>query len=206
MGGETSDRRALRLEIEAAVLDAVAKVGPDGLDKSAIVSRFAGRAPQSTLYRMIDAPLKSGKAGRMVEKVVAEAVAARASADPARDAARDAVEILPKPIRVDAVVASKGGQSFGHYIQRCIDIAEKLIQHACTTEGNVRNAKLLAVGSESLRRSMETALKIQVQMRDLQQVDEIHNAMMEEIARESPECAERIFMRVGHLLNSMTLG
>ena len=46
----------LRHQVEAAVAGQIGQLGPDGVDKAAIVRRFSGMgAGRSTLYRWIDA-------------------------------------------------------------------------------------------------------------------------------------------------------
>jgi hypothetical protein len=201
----SGDRKALRAEVEAAVLAAVSALGPDGLDKSAIIKRFEGRAPVATLYRMIDKPLKSGLASAVITEVVAKASDARGD-DPAASVASDIGRRLPKIVRPEDITGPRGGTDLVVHLRQCIDIAEQVIAHARKEDGTVKNAKLLVTGGESLRRCMETAIKLQSAIRDIQQVDTLHAAIIDEIAKESPECAERIHMRMNAIMASFNFG
>jgi hypothetical protein len=74
-----------------------------------------------------------------------------------------------------------------------------VVAHAKTPDGKPRNARLLLMASDRVRASMETALKIHQAMRDIDQVDGLLSAIIEEIGRESPEVKERILRRIAAL-------
>lgn len=194
-------QKDLRPEVEAAVLAELERVGPEAFNKAALVARFEGRgASRATLYRWVDGPLKSGAAGQHLARKVKAAANQRAARtdDPAADAAREAVAKLPVPVRVDDI-ASSGTLPVIEKLNECIRTAEQVMAYARTDEGKVRNAKMLLAASEHLRRALDTATRLYEAMREVNQVDRFHAAIMEAIAQESPEAAERLVTRLSQL-------
>lgn len=204
----------LRAEVVAAVLAELERVGPDGLDKAAIVRRFAGRASRATLYRYVDAPLKSGAAARHLAGKVAASASARAARtpDPAADAAREAgglarapVPVLtgPAPAPEGVAAAASGPAGIGipvvEKLLECLRTAEQVTAYARAPDGKVKNARLLLRGNEQIRRTLETCVRLQQAMTELAQVERFHAAVIEEIAKESPELAERVVVRLNQL-------
>lgn len=192
----------LREEVEAAVIAELARVGPD-LNKADLAKRFADRgASRATLYRWIDGPLKSGAAGQHLAREVKAAAAARAELpDPPAAAAEAARPSLPAVVRMEDV-ASQGTIPVIAKLVGCIGIAEQLIKHAKTPEGEVRSAKLLLAASEHMRRNLETAVKLQQAIAGTAKVEEFHNAVLElvrDVAREHPAAAEAIVTRLAQL-------
>ena len=192
---------ALHGQVEAAVMAEVERVGPDALNKAGIYNRFKGQgASRATLYRWIDAPLKSGKAGMHLTHQIRQAAAARASAvaDPAADAAIEASEIILVPSIGD--IAGYGGTvAFVAKVQAILANAELVIAHAKGEDGKPRNARLLVSANENLRRAMETALKLHHAMREISAVDRFLAAIVDSLRQESPELAERVVRRLNQL-------
>ena len=71
-----------------------------------------------------------------------------------------------------------------------------LVAHAKTPDGKPRNARLLLMASDRIRACLETAMKIYQAMRDMDQVDRLHDAILEEVGHEAPAVRERILRRV----------
>ena len=63
----------------------------------------------------------------------------------------------------------------------------------------MRNARLLLQATENLRRCLETGLRIAEAMREMDQVDKFHAAILEEIAKMDPVLAERVVLRLGQI-------
>ncbi|MBW6397030.1 hypothetical protein KPL78_04180 [Roseomonas sp. HJA6] len=64
----TPERAALRDEVEAATLSETQRIGGTVPNKLALANRFLGRgASPATLYRWVDAAVKSGTPGRHLE-------------------------------------------------------------------------------------------------------------------------------------------
>jgi len=189
----------LRAKFEATVLSEIGRVGIDAFDRAAVVRRFSGEGTSPrTLYRWVQALFDGGRAGQHLARTVQEAAAARAAAspDPAADAARAVGELLPAQVTVDDIA---GGGSTVRIIETLASVVADvrlLVRHAKTDDGRVRNSKLLLSASAELRKCLETAVRLQEALRDVQQIDKLHAAIIDEIAKEAPELAERMFLRV----------
>lgn len=194
------DLDALREKVEAAVIAEVARVGPE-INKAALYNQFKDQgASRATVYRWIDQPLKSGKAGMRLTADIRKAAAARAAAvpDPALDAAREASQVIPVPAMSD--IAGYGGAvAFVDKLRIIVANAEKVIAHATKDDGTPRNAKLLMMANDNLRRAMETGLKLHQAMREISAVDRFLAAIIDALRQESPELAERIVHRLNQL-------
>jgi hypothetical protein len=189
---------SLRRGVEAAVAKSVKAIGIDRFRKEPIVQQFLGRgAAVSSLYRWIDASIASGKPGQAAVKAVRKAAKARAARtpDPVGEVVEEVRERLPAVVRLEEVSGTPTLKIIEELGTVVADL-KSLVKHAKGADGSVRNARLLLSASDRIRASMETALKIQAAMRDVAQVDRLHEAILEEIRRESPETAERILHRI----------
>jgi hypothetical protein len=195
---KTNADSSLRREVEAAVAKAVKTIGIDRFRKEPIVQRFIGRgAAVSSLYRWIDASIASGKPGQAAVRAVKKAVKARAARtpDPVSEIVEEVREHLPAAVRLEEVSGTPTVKIIEELGTVVADL-KSLVKHAKGADGSVRNARLLLSASDRVRACMETALKIQAAMRDIDQVDRLHDAILDEIRRESPETAERILRRL----------
>lgn len=196
--------KALRAEVEKAVLMAAERVGLEGLSQASIVKVFAGRAAESTLYRWTDAFIKSGKPGQHIARQVQRAAQRREKREGTPSAAaaaiaEDVAEVLPVTLKVDDIVGSGGTKRTIRVIERLqllADDLELLVNHAKTPEGGVRNARLLLQATGEFRKLLETAAKIHAAMRESDHVDKLHDAIIEAIAECEPELAERVLRRI----------
>jgi hypothetical protein len=191
----------LRAQFEAAVLEALERVGPEMPDRGAVIQPFHGQGVSlRTLYRWAADYIDSGRAGQALAGRVAEASAARAArvSDPAADAAREAVETLPKLVTVETI-SGTGSISVMLHLQEAIQAAQQVMKHAKTPEGAVRNAKLLLSASTSLRQCLDTALRIFEAMHSISEIEKFHSAIFDALRAESPELAERVVQRLRHL-------
>lgn len=193
---------ALRAEVEAAVLAEIERIGPDGFAKDGVVKRFVGRGTgRSTIYRWVDVILASGKPGQHIAKAVERAAAARAATtpDPAVAAAGEVIERLPAVVRLDEMVRTEGTVPAIERLQKCIQIAEKVISHAETPEGAVRNARLLLQASEHLRRTIDSCVRLQEAVMEVSQVERFHQAIFDMLREESPTFAEKVLIQLRQL-------
>jgi hypothetical protein len=199
--GLTAEAAALRVELEAAVMAEVERVGPDAFRRRAVVAPFVTRGvPQTTAYRWVNEVLGSGRPGQHIARRVKASAAERAAraSDPAADAAAEVAAKLPVRARVEDVM---GGASIPivEKLRVAMTDVERVIAHAKTEDGKVRNARLLLQATENLRRCLETGLRIAEAMRDLDQVDRFHAAIVEEIEKIDPVLAERVVLRLGQI-------
>lgn len=196
----------VKAEVEQAVLAAVEHAGSRHIDKTAIVRAFQDRASRSALFRWIGEALDGGKPGAALGRKVRAAAEERASAAgvPVPDAAgTDAVAEaalaaaqLPVPVRVEDIAGGAGALDVISRLNACIAAAERVMRFAAHPDGAVRAPKLTLQAAETLRRSLDTSVKLYQAMRDVQAVDRFHQAVLAEVARESPECARRIVQRL----------
>jgi hypothetical protein len=78
--------------------------------------------------------------------------------------------------------------------------------YARHADGNVRSAKILLSAAEVLRRSLDTAVKLQQAVLEVSQVEKFHAAVFETVREESPDTAERLLLRLRQLNASWGLG
>jgi predicted S18 family serine protease len=195
---KTQADSSLRGEVEAEVARSVKTIGIDRFRKEPVVQKFLGRgAAASTLYRWIDASIASGKPGQAAVRAVKKAAAVRAARtpDPVAEVVEEIRECLPATVRLEEVTGTPTIKIIDELGTVVADL-KALVKHAKGSDGSVRNARLLLSASDRVRACMETALKIQAAMREVAQVDRLHDAILEEIGRESPETAERIYRRL----------
>jgi hypothetical protein len=165
------------------------------------MKRFKDRGvSEATLYRWIDATIASGKPGQAVARKVQEAATARAARtdDPVADVVADVKDRLPVIVRVDDL-GSGNAVNVLDRLARVMGDVELLVQHAKTGDGKVRNARLLLVSSAELRKCLETSVKFYAAMRETAQSDRLQEAILDEIAKASPEVAEAIYRRIDHI-------
>jgi hypothetical protein len=195
---------ALKAEVARAVVAEVAKVGP-AFDRAGLVAKFMGRgADRATLFRWISAEVESGRPGQAMTKKIKASAARRAkrAADPAADAAAEVGEHLPAVLTASDVLPGSGVVAVVERLRECVEIAQKIIKYSQTSDGQVRNAKLLLAGSEHLRRVIDSCVRLQESAMQLSQVERFHSLIIAEVAKESPEAAERILAAVGRLADS----
>jgi len=195
----------MRAAVEAAVLAELERVGPDALVKADIARPFAGKgASTATLYRWIDGVLKTGRGGQYLAGKIKAAAEERAKApDPPAAAAEAAAASLPAVVTMEDV-ASSGVIPVIERMVKCIEIADQLIKHARTEEGEVRSAKLLLNASEHMRRNLETAVRLQESIRQTNDVSRFNKAvvaLIRTVAAKHPEVGEELVTGLSQLVS-----
>ena len=191
----------LRAEVEAAVLAAFERDGPR-YSRGDIVKQYHARgASRATLFRWVEAVATSGLiAERMVHRLshlepahetLAAAAAARVVADRIGAA-------MPPVVRLEQIGSAGGTISVVEKLQRSMALATQIIRQVTNPDGTIRLTKTALAASEHNRRCLETAVRMAEAMREISKVDEFHAALIEEVAKESPACAERILGRLHH--------
>lgn len=197
------ERDTLLAELETAAEAEMVRAGPAGFDKAAVVKQFAGRAGRSTLYRNLDAILKSGRLQRLMTREMKKAAAQRASR--AVVAASRGPQ-MPQQVTVNDV-AQHGPLAVMEQLGICLTIAHQLIAHARNDAGAVKSPKLLHTASEHLRKTLETAVKLQEALRQTEDIDRFHQSVVQivrDIAHEFPEIADMLNARLSHLTAQWT--
>jgi hypothetical protein len=197
---KTQPDQNLKEKLEAAVARAIAVSGADKFSKGALVERFLNKGvSRATLFRWIDASIASGRPGQAAVRAVKKAAAKRIEHPPRRHRARrsteemveEMTEHLPAVVRLEEVSGTPTVKIIEELGTVIADL-KAIAAHAKMPDGKPRNAKLLMAASDRIRACLETAMKIHAAMRDVDQVDRLHAAMIAEIAKESPAVAERV--------------
>lgn len=197
---KTETDQNLKAKLEAAVTRAIAVSGADKFSKGALVERFLNKGvSRATLFRWIDASIASGRPGQAAVRAVKKAAAKRIEHPPRRHRARrpteemveEMTEHLPAVVRLEEVSGTPTVKVIEELGLVVVDL-KAIVAYAKDPAGRVRNAKLLMGASDRIRACLETTIKIHAAMRDIDQVDRLHAAMIAEIAKESPEVAERV--------------
>ena len=191
-------------QMVTAVLEAVERIGPDGIDKAALVAKFTAQGiSRTTAYRWLAEILESGRPIAHLQAKVADAVVARsaATADPASSAARESDRLIPRPPSIIAAIAGgrHGNLSFMALLESCIADAQQILAFARTEDGRVRNARLILAASQHLRQTLETAAKIQQSVLSIANIDEFHGAILAELSACAPELGEKVVQRLRQL-------
>ncbi len=197
----TEEREGLRREVETALLSELEQVGPDALNRARVLRRFEGRGTcRASLFRWAQDLFDSGRAAAAIEQVVRRAGEEEAlrSEDPAADAGRAITAMLPRPVTPDDIIG-RGALDAIAYIRQCIQTALDVAEHARGPDGRPRNPRLLLQATDSLRKTLETATRLQHAMRDLQSIEEFHRHVLAEVAKESPDTVRRIVRRLERL-------
>ncbi|HTY93918.1 MAG TPA: hypothetical protein VMC02_08520, partial [Steroidobacteraceae bacterium] len=82
------------------------------------------------------------------------------------------------------------------YVIKNLDL---LIAHAKTEDGKVRNARLLLSATDRMRAALGTATKLYQAMREVNQVDRLHEAIIRRIRELSPVTAEAILRDIDQI-------
>ncbi len=81
-------------------------------------------------------------------------------------------------------------------LRRCFEVARRIIEQCKNSDGRIRAPRLTLAAVEHMRRCVETSLKLSDALREVSRLEEFHRQVVEEIAKESPECATRIMERL----------
>jgi hypothetical protein len=196
--------QAIRHAAQQAALVAARKSGWKRLDRAPIVAQFADRAPKSNIYRWIaearKLPLtrtpeemlddaKSGDAALVgsVIREIKESVAPAPGAALARQAMPYA---LPLP-SLGETAAAVVPVPVMELVKKCVQAADDTMAKSRGVDGDIRNTRLILRAAETLRRSLETAVKLQEAIEDGAEVEQFHRTILEEIAAIDPSVAAR---------------
>ncbi|MDU7524417.1 MAG: hypothetical protein E7K72_24125 [Roseomonas mucosa] len=193
------DRNALKAEVEAAVSARMQEVGPTEFRPGDVARQFAGRAPKATLFRWIQGAVSSGRPAAEYRQAVRGAVTrAEQSGEPAAEViAAQAVAVMPQPLRPGDITGT--GINVIERVKTIIDTYEEVARKCRNEDGTIKNIKGIMQAQSGMREALRLCLQIAEAMREFDQIDRMHTAMVEEIGKESPECAQRIFLRLNEM-------
>ena len=99
-----------------------------------------------------------------------------------------------------AATGGVGGEiAFMGLLESCLTDAQQILAYARTPDGAVRNAKLILMGSNHMRQTIETVARIQDTLLQMAQVKRFHQAIFDMLRQESPAFAERVVVRLRQL-------
>ena len=202
------NRKELRAEVEAAALAEAERAGADGFRAEGVVRRFIDRGvDRATLYRWIVALKDSGRMGaHLAARVRAVAVERAAHGEaPGENAACEAAALLPKPMAPEEIAAAGGVVNFTVSLRQCMGTAERVLRQSTAPDGTIRAPRLALSASDHMRRCLETAARVAVGMRDLQNLRRFHLAVIDVVRSENPEAAERLLQRLARLTDQFAV-
>ena len=196
-----AERGALRGELEEALLQEAMERGADRIRRAEVARAFVLRGlSRSTAYQWVADALDSGRLGQALARRVresAEARAAVAGVSLAEDAADQAARVLPQPASVATAIAeTDSAVDIIREMAATISDVKAVRATAFGEDSKPRNTRLLLRAAEAMRRNLETAVRLQQAMHELGQVERFHQAIVAEIAKESPELAQRVVARL----------
>jgi hypothetical protein len=186
-------RRAhpLRDQFQRAVLDFIERHSED-FERSTLIQTYVDLGvTQSTAYRWLADVLATGRVAVDRAKPDVAHLAARAAAGPAPDI----TPALPPLPRAEEV-ATAGSVPVVKILRDSIKVARDLIEQAHGSDGKVRNARMALAAAEYLRKCVETAAKLNESIGLVEEMNNFHRILMEEIGREPLPVQERIFARI----------
>ena len=198
---KTVPDQSLKGELEAALAKAFSASGVEKFSRSDLIKRFLNKGvSQATLYRWIESSIASGKPGQAAVRAVKKAAEKRIGKPARKSRARplsleEMKDRLPAVVRLDEVSSTPTVKLIEELGIIVADL-KALVAYAKTPDGKPRNARLLLMASDRIRACLETAMRIYQAMRDMDEVDRLHGAILEEIGREAPAVKERILRRL----------
>lgn len=203
---KTEPDQDLKGQLEEALAKAFSASGVEKFSKSDLVRRFLNKGvSQATIYRWIDTSIASGKPGQAAVRAVKKAAAKRIGKPGRKSRARplsleEMKDRLPAMVRLDEVSSTPTVKLIEELGIVVVDL-KALVAHAKTSDGKPRNARLLLMASDRIRACLETAMRIYQAMRDMDQVDRLHDTILEEVGHEAPAVKERILRRLAAMAN-----
>jgi hypothetical protein len=162
--------------------------GWSGIDRPALVRQFAGQASPASIYRWID------QAKRKSSSTDAAPGKPRKDAAPSPAPISVPVSALSMPVENAPVEAVQVAQ----LIRICLQAAQDVQAASRGPDGKPRNGKMMLRATDTLRRSLETAVKLQEAINREEHmarlVENYIHRMQEAVKRESPDCARRILL------------
>ena len=170
-------------------------VSPGG-DKLEDVRRQYHHIPKPTFFRWLkECKAENPNAGR--DRAIAEA--RELGGEPAAVRAMMPVPVSP------ADVKSVSPLNAVALIHECIGLGREVVDYCRGADGKIRNVKGALSASAHMRASVDTLARVVERVNDAQRINDILDMMITEIAKESPEAAQRILARMQAILQSTGL-
>jgi hypothetical protein len=184
-------------EVQSAAVAAARITGWAALDRPTLFEAFKDTVPRSTFYRWLT-EIDGAPLDRTVAEMIRDArLGGRAEVESvAGEVQARAAAALPKVPSLEDCAAATTPLPVMEKLHKCLAAAEDVMARSRDAAGAVRNSKMLLQAAEQLRRSLDTAVKLQEAISDGLQIEQFHAAIMEEIAKIDPSVAARITARL----------
>jgi hypothetical protein len=204
----------LRNEAEEFIRAEIARLGPDALDKGAIVRRYVERGASKTrVHEWIKALVHDAK-NPAPDTLPADLAVAEAAMQAAGHA--KVLDSLPGPedlaqvemaarVAVDAAAPAhdapltlvSGGTAIAlERVQKIIGTIERVMTYSHHADGRIRNPRVALASAEALRKTLETALKLYETISDIQTVQRFIDAVMAELRAADRDLARCVVERL----------
>jgi hypothetical protein len=196
---------ALKAQVQNAAIAAARITGWPALKRAEVVAQFKGRVGRSTLYRWL-VEIDGAPLDRTVSEMIQDARAgSRAGVESvAGEVQARAVVAFPAPPTVGECFAAVTPAHIIDNLAKLLAASNDVMDRSRDAAGAVRNSKMLLLAAEQMRRSLETALKLQDAISDGLQVEAFHRALIEEVGKLDPAAAGRIRARLVDVNDSWT--
>ena len=115
-----------------------------------------------------------------------------------------AIVAFPTPPTVGECFAAVTPAHIIENLHRLLSASTDVMARSRDSAGAVRNGKMLLQAAEQMRRSLETAVKLQEAITEGLQVDAFHRVLIEEVGKLDPAAAGRIRARLVDVNDSWT--
>jgi hypothetical protein len=202
----------VRTEAEEFIRSEIERVGIAGLDGAGITRRFVAKgASRARVQAWITEAKREAAAGPSATDRASVAAATAVEEAEIREATMDQaaaraamLDRLPPRAELDAIEDSISATSMLpasteailDRLQRTMDTCSLVLAHAHTPEGKLRNPRMALQAADTLRRCLETALKLYDKLDAIRIVERFMKEMLDEIRPLSPETAKAIVHRL----------
>ena len=169
---------------------------------TALRHRF-NRISKSTFYRLLDEC--RAETGLREPLVIEGVIEAREIIEIGQASRAEEIEARLPPVITPAAVSRLTGFNAIELIRQCVADSDVVKKYCIAQDGRLKNAKLFLQASAHARASAETLSRIVERINDVQKMEQLLNCMVEEIRRESPEVADRIYRRLSVIFDTWGL-
>ena len=185
----------LRGEVLAAIADELDRVGPERFRPATVIRRFKERIGRPTLTRWINEATSVPPAQPRPDGNAAATVHAPQGA-----------ALSEGPCTLNEIAASgswlglERGVTFAEEVQGLMRAAKQCMEISRDSDGTPRDIKLFLAACTQWRHALETLARHGEAAFGIEKIQLLNRCIIEEVAKESPECEKRILNRLGVLL------
>jgi hypothetical protein len=182
----------VRHEFERRLIEHFNAVGPEAFQVKPVADAFLAdgqRVSKPTLYRWASALIASG--------------ALHQDADHPADVLLAAEGAITADIRL-----APNGRAFAvvDTLERCIRSANEVMNQARRLRYRPENGKVILMAAETLRRSLETTLRLRQEILSAEAIDRFHLEIVATIREECPAAANRLMARLEDIAREWSVG